>query len=63
MEVRAAYAGDDFEWDNLRRVSAADLREANVRLMRRHAEARFAPVIRQQLEDGGGGGSGAAPLP
>ena len=64
MEVRAAYAEVDFEWDNLQRVCAADLRAANVGLMRRHAEARFAPVIRRQLEDDGGGGdSGAAPLP
>ena len=62
MEVRAAYAADDFEWDQLQRVCALDLRAANVGLMRRHAEARFAPVMRRGEEgerrpEGGGDGT------
>jgi hypothetical protein len=53
MEVRAAYAECDFEWDNCRRVCGEGLRAANVALMRRHAEARFAPAV----EAGGGEGA------
>lgn len=34
LEVRSAYAHEDFEWDNLRRVSHRVMDEANTRLLR-----------------------------
>lgn len=34
LEVRSAYAHEDFEWENLRKVSHKVMDEANTRLMR-----------------------------
>eukprot|EP00898_Chlorokybus_atmophyticus_P001445 jgi/Chlat1/2300/Chrsp17S08730 len=36
MEVRAAYAEEDFEWDNLQRLATKGIAKANSDIMRRH---------------------------
>ena len=41
MEVRAAYAKEDFEWDHFQRLSSKVLHEGNVKLMRQHAQRAF----------------------
>ena len=42
MEVRAAYVGEDFEWDQLQRLAKKGVQDSNVKLLRQQAEARFA---------------------
>lgn len=60
LEVREAYARADFEWDSLQRVAVEGMEAANVALMRRHAQSRFAGLLTGGGEDGsGGGGEGA----
>lgn len=39
LEVRSAYASDDFEWAQLQRLSVAAIKESNLRLMRAAAVA------------------------
>ena len=39
MEVRAAYVAEDFEWDQLQRLTVEDIQAANVKLLRKHATA------------------------
>lgn len=39
MDVRDAYAREDFEWDQLQRLAVQGTKEANVRLMRSSATA------------------------
>eukprot|EP00877_Chromochloris_zofingiensis_P007521 jgi/Chrzof1/3021/Cz12g08150.t1 len=39
MEVRDAYCREDFEWDQLRKVALRDMKDANVKLMRKSAVA------------------------
>ncbi len=58
MEVRKAYASDDFEWDNLKRLSLEALDADNTRLLREHAAERFGT-----LQGQAGGGGGAPPPP
>ena len=41
MEVRKAYAESDFEWDSCERVSVRDLHDANLSVMRDHAQRKF----------------------
>lgn len=47
MEVRAAYAADDFEWDQCARLVGEATQAANVAIMRRHASARFERSLRE----------------
>jgi hypothetical protein len=48
MEVRAAYAQTDFEWDNCQRVAVQDIEKANTAVMRQHAQSRFGGLLAQQ---------------
>lgn len=41
MEVRTAYARDDFEWYHMEKISIQELEERNTKLMREHAEMAF----------------------
>ena len=50
MEVRAAYADDDFEWGNLERLAKEGLAAENVRLLRAHASKRFTAMLEQAGE-------------
>lgn len=52
MEVRAAYAQTDFEWNNCQRVAVEDIMKANTAVMRRHAQSRFEGLLTRQ-DDGG----------
>lgn len=67
MEVRAAYAQSDFEWDNLKRLAIEGIEEGNTRLLRQHASQRFGTLLTGQSgrgsseAAGGGGGEDAAP--
>ena len=45
MEVRAAYAKEDFEWQQLRRLAVEGLDAENTRLLRQHASQKFAPML------------------
>lgn len=45
MEVRAAYAKEDFEWDNLKRLAIDGLAADNTRLLRQHANHRFTAML------------------
>lgn len=45
MEVRAAYAEQDFEWHNLKRLALEGLVADNTRLLRTHASQRFTPLL------------------
>jgi len=47
MEVRAAYAKSDFEWDNCQRVAVEDMMKANTAVMRQHAQSRFGGLLLQ----------------
>ncbi|KAG7672246.1 hypothetical protein KSW81_005126 [Nannochloris sp. 'desiccata'] len=47
MEVRAAYAKADFEWDNCQRVAVEDMTKANTAVMRKHAQSRFGGLLLQ----------------
>ncbi|KAL4431281.1 hypothetical protein ABPG75_006537 [Micractinium tetrahymenae] len=53
MEVRQAYAREDFEWGNLKRLAIEGLEQQNTRLLREHAAQRFGTL----LEQAGGGNS------
>lgn len=61
MEVRAAYCAEDFEWPQLQRLAAEDVRAANVRLMRRYAESNFTRAMQQGGPDPPAGDPGGAP--
>lgn len=39
MEVRAAYCKEDFEWDQLQRLSVEGIKRSNLQLMRKAATA------------------------
>lgn len=41
MEVRAAYAADEFEWDYLQKISMQEIEKGNTGLMRQHASEAF----------------------
>ena len=70
LEVRAAYAEQDFEWGQLQRLTCEGLRADNTRLLREFASARFSSMMgsgsgsdtaaqqgqQQQQRDGGGSG-------
>ena len=56
MEVRAAYAQTDFEWNNCQRVAVEDIMKANTAVMRRHAQSRFEGLLTKQDDGEGGGG-------
>jgi len=62
IEVRDAYARDGFEWDQLQRLVIRDTKTANLKLMRRVAEASLraaaAPAAAAVDGEGGGGGGG-----
>lgn len=47
MEVRKAYATDDFEWSNLKRLALEGLEQQNTRLLREHAAQRFGTLLNQ----------------
>lgn len=47
MEVRAAYAKSDFEWDSCQRVAVQDMMKANTSVMRQHAQSRFGGLLLQ----------------
>lgn len=44
MEVRAAYCKNDFEWDNLKRLSQKMVNDYNTRLMRDYLEETTSQV-------------------
>ena len=48
MEVRAAYASEDFEWDNLQRLAVEGLAKDNVQILRKHASQRFTAMLQPQ---------------
>ena len=50
MEVRAAYSADDFEWVNCQKVAVANIKAANIRLMREQAESSFARKMKMSVE-------------
>ena len=52
MEVRAAYAREDFEWKNLQRLAVDGLATENTRLMRQHATQKFAPMLGKAADGG-----------
>jgi len=39
MEVREAYAAEDFEWEQLKRLATRGISDGNLRLMRQRATA------------------------
>jgi hypothetical protein len=41
MEVRAAYAAEEFEWDYLQKISMQEIEKGNTGLMRQHASEAF----------------------
>ena len=47
MEVRAAYAREDFEWDHLRRLAVEGMEQGNTRLLRQHAAQRYTAMLEQ----------------
>ena len=47
LEVRAAYAQEEFEWQNLQRLAIAGIEADNARLLRQHATARFGSMLNQ----------------
>jgi hypothetical protein len=51
MEVRAAYAKEDFEWNNLKRLAIEGLESSNTQLLRNHAATRFAPLLNNSAQD------------
>ena len=53
MEVREAYAKDDFEWNNLQRVTVEELSKGNVGVMRKHAQSKFGGLLMQMDENEG----------
>ncbi|PSC76698.1 hypothetical protein C2E20_0205 [Micractinium conductrix] len=55
MEVRDAYAKEDFEWPNLQRLALEGLAEDNTRLLRKHATQRFGTLLEQTGSSGGEG--------
>lgn len=59
MEVRAAYASEDFEWDNLQKLAVRDTKAANTRLMRQSAAASLAASFTTD-QPGGGDGDGSS---
>jgi hypothetical protein len=56
MEVRAAYAARDFEWESARRLAVQGTADANVALMKELAYESLAASVGGGGEDGGGGG-------
>ncbi|PRW58723.1 hypothetical protein C2E21_3267 [Chlorella sorokiniana] len=50
MEVRKAYANEDFEWDNLRRVALEGLERGNTQLLRQHASRRYTAMLERAGE-------------
>jgi len=46
MEVRLAYATEDFEWENTRRVCLKDLAQRNTAILQRHAEVAFGRAMK-----------------
>ncbi|KAL4426182.1 hypothetical protein ABPG77_007464 [Micractinium sp. CCAP 211/92] len=47
MEVRQAYATEDFEWVNLKRLAIEGLEQQNTLLLREHAAQRFGTLLNQ----------------
>lgn len=47
MEVRAAYAEEDFEWDSCKQLAVKGTREANIKLLRQYAASAFKTEITQ----------------
>lgn len=47
MEVRQAYATEDFEWANLKRLAIEGLEQQNTLLLREHAAQRFGTLLNQ----------------
>lgn len=47
MEVRQAYATEDFEWGNLKRLAIEGLEQQNTQLLRDHAAQRFGTLLNQ----------------
>lgn len=58
MEVRHAYAAEEFEWDNCKRVAVEDINESNLGLMRAHAQTKFKAMLENEGGTEGGGGGG-----
>lgn len=62
LEVRLAYAHEDFEFDQLEKLCKKDMSEANVRLMRSYAKASFAAGTADvSMDDDRKAGSGDQP--
>jgi len=41
MEVWHAYAAEESEWDNCKRVAVEDINESNAMLVKSHAHTKF----------------------
>lgn len=52
MEVREAYAAEDFEWDMCQKVALKDLKEGNIKLMRDAAVASLTAAAAEHPEEG-----------
>lgn len=46
MEVRLAYASEDFEWENTKRVCLKDLKQSNTAVLQRHANVAFTRAMK-----------------
>ena len=44
-EVRAAYAGKDFEWENLKRLTVDGLSKSNVEVQRTHMASKYGKMF------------------
>lgn len=53
MEVRTAYARDDFEWHKMETLSLKELEERNTQLMRTHATRAFKNAFQADADNTG----------
>ena len=54
MEVRAAYAAEDFEWDQCRRLATEGLAEANLDILKARLGSAWDAAASDEEEEGGG---------
>ena len=52
MEVRLAYASEDFEWENTKRLCLKDLTQSNTQVLQRHAEVAFTRAMNADSASG-----------
>ena len=52
MEVRLAYASEDFEWENTRGLCLKDLSKSNTAVLQKHAEVAFTRAMKAESAPG-----------